>query len=41
MGGGGAGHEVPGLILNFPQFMIFLKSIRERLGLSIIWLLTA
>ena len=39
-GGGGAGLEVPGLILNFPQFITFLKSIREHLGLSIIWLLT-
>ena len=35
-GGGGAGLEVPGLILNFPQFMTFLKSVREHLGLSII-----
>ena len=34
--GGGAGLEVPGLILNFPQFMTFLKSIREHLRLSII-----
>ena len=35
-GGGGAELEVPGLILNFPQFMTFLKSVREHLGLSII-----
>ena len=34
--GGRAGLEVPGLIVNFPQFMTFLKSIREHLRLSII-----
>ena len=39
-GGGGRRLEVPGLIFKFPQFITFLKSIREHLGLSIIWLLT-
>ena len=39
-GEGGAGLEVPGLILNFPQFKTFVKSIRECLRLSVTWLLT-
>ena len=31
--------KVPGLILNFPHFVAFPKSIRELLGWSIAWLL--
>ena len=31
--------NVPGLILNFPHIVTFQKSIREHLGVSIVWLL--
>ena len=38
-GGGGGGLKVPGLILNFPHIVTFQRSIREHLGVSIVWLL--